>query len=85
MATPMKKHDRIFFMNKDVCVFCSVKSKQRYFIVKADNTKGPAFDLTEQFFQKSIWLNENWKFCVYIVLQDASENKWYGLQTQRFI
>lgn len=42
-----------------MCVFSSVKSKQRYFIVKADNTKGPAFDLTEQFFQKSICLNEN--------------------------
>lgn len=48
-------------MNKDVCVFCSVKSKQRYFILKADNTKGPAFYSTEQFFflQKSICFNEN--------------------------
>lgn len=55
----MKIHERIFFLNKDVCVFCSLKNRQRYYIIKVDKSKGAAFELTVNFLKKDLSIEEN--------------------------
>ncbi|XP_069103689.1 LOW QUALITY PROTEIN: uncharacterized protein [Argopecten irradians] len=59
MATPIKKHERIWFPETDLCVSCSLTNKQRYYIIRTDMNKGPAFDVISYCFQKSLSIQEN--------------------------
>ena len=53
----MNQHKSSYFFDKDMCHFCSCKSKQWYFIVNEDKCKGPVFDLAAYYLKKDIPVN----------------------------
>ena len=57
MVSPMNQHKSSDLFDKDMCHFCSCKSKQWYFIVNEDKCKGPVFDLAAYYLQKDIPVN----------------------------
>lgn len=59
MATPIKRTVNITFSNVNTCVACNESHRQKYFIVKKDKTKGPAFDIVAYYYNTPPSLDGN--------------------------
>ncbi|XP_033731443.1 uncharacterized protein LOC117321072 [Pecten maximus] len=59
MATPVKETDRIRFPDSDRCVSCCLENKQRYYIIRKDKNKGPAFEIVCYCYKNNLCIEEN--------------------------